>query len=265
MKKVTVFTLFIFGLNTKIVFAQGGFNVDVLPTNVGGRQEFKRLFEQELIYPENSLKKKIGGKVVINFVVMNDSIAANVKPVSSGVPDIDAEAMRLFKLYQWVPAVKKGKYVSATWSVTFEFKPGKYAKICRKRGFTKFEYTSKTDSSGTIYKNPEQFPAYQKGNYVLLDFIKENLEYPPQAKLANLQGTVVVCFVVEPSGLITNIGIVNSVGGGCDQEAIRVFRLLGKWNAAKNKNMIVRSQMTLPFVFQLDNQFKDNSLGEQQK
>ena len=218
--KVIIAVLLLFYFNGN--FAQIAFNVDVLPTNVGGKSEFKRVFEQELIYPESSLKQKIGGKVVFNFSIMKDSTVTNIEASESGAPDINIEAMRLFKLYQWVPAIKEGKYINSNWTATFDFDPEKYSKICKARGFTTFKYLPKTeiDKSGKIYTNPDQIPMYQKGNFALQDFIKENLEYPRQAQISNIQGKVIVRFVVEPTGLVTNIGIDKSLGGGCDQKAL---------------------------------------------
>lgn len=262
MKKNLFIVLFI--LVSNAIFAQEQFNVDVLPTNVGGKTELKRVFDQELVYPSSSLSQKISGKVTFNFTIMKDSSVTNIQASESGAPDINIEALRLFKLYQWVPAVKNGQMVNANWAVTFDFDPYKYSKICRERGFQKFKYLPKIkiDSSGIIYKNPEQMPMYQKGNYALMDFIKENLEYPRQAQLSNLQGTVVLRFVVEPSGLVTNVGVEKGIGGGCDQEALRVLQLI-KWYPAKNENKLVRAQMTFPFYFILNEEFKDNSAGEQ--
>jgi protein TonB len=73
---------------------------------------------------------------------------------------------------------------------------------------------------------------------------------------------VVLRFVVEPSGLMTNIGVKNYVGGGCEEEAIRVLQLI-KWYPAKKNDQLVRVEMTYPFYFILNDEFKDNSLGEQ--
>ena len=78
----------------------------------------------------------------------------------------------------------------------------------------------------------------------------------------SIQGTVVLRFVVEPSGLVTNIGIAKAVGGGCDQEAIRVLQMI-KWYPAKKNEKLVRAQMTFPFYFILNDEFRDNSGGEQ--
>ena len=261
MKKIAIGILLLMSLNG---WTQSSLDVDVLPSNIGGKAEFKRVFEQELIYPESALKEKAGKKVSFSFIVIKDSSVVQIKLYGSGSPAIDAEALRLFKLFQWVPAIKDAQYVSASWSVTFNFDPSKYSKICRARGFQKFTYLndSKIDSSGIINKAPEQLPMYQKGNYALQDFIKANLEYPKQAQLSNIQGTVVLRFVVEASGLVTNIGVQKTLGGGCEQEAMRVLEMI-KWYPGKNEGKLVRSQMSFPFYFILNDEFKDNSGGEQ--
>ena len=264
MKKCKWTILIAMLLIASIQYGQIAFTVDAFPSNVGGKSEFKRVFEQELMYPEQLLKDKTVRKAIINFTLLKDSAVTNIKLTSTGEPLLDAEAMRIFKLYQWVPAIKEGKYVSALWSATFEFDPKRYSKICRERGYQKMSYLpdETVDTSGIVYKDPDQLPMYQKGVYALQDFIKENLEYPRQAQLANIQGTVMLRFVVEPSGLVTNIGVEQSVGGGCDQEAIRVLELI-RWYPGKKNDKLARIQMSFPFYFILNNEFRDNSGSEQ--
>jgi len=240
------------------------YSVDVFPGNVGGKTELKRIFEQELVYPASALEKKTGGKVTIAFVIKSDSTINDVRISESVASEIDAEALRIFRLVQWIPALKEGKHVATQWSVSFEFDPAKYAKICKKRGYTSFNYNAQhqVDSTQNICKIPEQIPIYYKGTYAFEDFIKQNLDYPKQAQLANIQGVVKVRFVVEPSGLVTNIGIEKSVGGGCDQEAMRLIELT-KWQPAVSNGKWVRCQMVVPIYFRLNEEFKDNSAGEQ--
>jgi len=263
MKKILFLSLLFAGLTG---IAQTNFNVESLPTNAGGKAEFKRVFEQELIYPKASLAKKIDGKVTIAFTLRKDSTATDLVVTESPADDIKAEALRLFKYYQWIPAVKNGAYVTTKWEVSFNFDSGKYDKICKERGYRQFKYLPKmqVDSSMKIYEAAEQMPMYQKGNFALQDFIKENLEYPRQAQLSNIQGTVMVSFVVEPSGLPTNVCVTKSVGGGCDQEALRIIQMI-KWYPAKNGDKLVRAQMSYPIYFVLNDDFKDNSAGEQGK
>lgn len=262
MKKIALFSLLCFVL-INYGYTQTNSNTDV-PMNVGGKSEFKRVFEQELIYPKASLAKKVDGKVVINFKVNKDSTVSDVVVIESPAKDLEAEALRIFKLYQWVPAMRGNVNIPAAHTVTFNFDSDKYAKICRDRGFKQFKYIPrmKIDSSFIVHSTAEQMPMYPAGNFALQDFIKQNLEYPRQAQIANIQGTVILRFVVEPSGLPTNIGIEKSVGAGCDQEAIRILEMI-KWYPAKNENTLIRSQMKFPIYFILNEDFKDNSAGEQ--
>jgi TonB family protein len=264
MKKIKILVFIFSAFLTGNCYSQVTAEFDAFPTNVGGKAEFKRVFNQELIYPENSLKKKVGGQVTIYFSIDKDSTVKDVTVSSVAAPDLDKEALRLFYLFKWVPAVKGGNFTFSKWSTVFDFDPEKYSKICKERGYVKFKYLtdSKIDSSVTIYSSGVQMPAYQKGNFALQDFIKENLEYPRQAQLSNIQGTVILRFVVEPSGLMTNIGIEKSIGGGCDQEAIRVLELI-KWYPGKHDDKFARVSMSFPFYFVLNDEFKDNSSGSQ--
>ena len=116
-----------------VTYGQSALLADTPPSNVGGKGEFKRVFEQELMYPEKLLADKTIRKVTINFKINRDSSVTDLKTISSGEQYIDAEAKRIFKLYQWVPSVKDGKNVTTNWSTTFEFDPKKYAKICKQR------------------------------------------------------------------------------------------------------------------------------------
>lgn len=262
MKKNVFIILWMLGINSG--FAQSALTADTPPVNIGGKEEFKRVFDQELIYPKASLARKVDGKVSISFTVKSDSTVEDVKVTESPAKDIEKEALRIFRYYQWIPAVKNGRPITTTWTVNFNFDSGKYHRICKERGFTQFKYLPKmkVDTSLAVYKKADQMPMYQQGTFALQDFIKQNLEYPRQAQLSNIQGTVVVRFVVEPSGLPTNIGIEKSVGGGCDQEALRIVQMI-KWYPAKNDETLVRAQMTYPIYFVLNEEFKDNSSGEQ--
>lgn len=261
MKK-GIISLIIFCFLVSHIFGQIGYNVDVLPSNIGGKTELKRFFKQELRYPQLALEKKEGGEVILEFVIHADSSVSDIKIKKSVSPAIDAEAIRLFKLLQWSPAVKNNQTIASNWSTTFSFEPDKYAKICKERGYVSFAYIAAADTSGNIEKHPQQAPMYVDGIFALKDFIKANLEYPRQAMLSDLQGVVVLRFVVEPSGLVTNIDVKKSVGGGCDEEAIRVLKLI-KWYPAKKDNLLVRAEQTYPFYFVLNDDFKDNTISNQ--
>ena len=244
-----------------IYYAKGG--IDRVADNVGGAIEFKRVFEQEVIYPETALKEGKGGKVELRFLILPDGSTADLKVWKSASPELDAEAIRIFRLLLWKPTIYEGKAEKSYYLLKFNFDPGKYKRIVKRRGYEKPTSPKPlVDSSMVIYAKPDTMPVHPMGPYALADHIAKNLQYPQAAKLQNLQGTVKLSFVVEPSGMMTNIGIVNGVGGGCNEEAIRVLETV-KWIPGVKDGKAVRVSMTIPVNFILNNQFKDNSHSEQ--
>lgn len=84
-------------------------------------------------------------------------------------------------------------------------------------------------------------------------YLAENIVYPPDAKKQGIQGRVVLQFVVDKDGSITNVTAVRDIGGGCGQEAMRVVRNMPKWTPGKQGNSPVRVYYTLPISFKLKN------------
>jgi len=108
---------------------------------------------------------------------------------------------------------------------------------------------TKPEETGEIYTAVEQEPQFPGGNEARLKFIQANLIYPAAAKNAGIQGTVFVTFIVERDGSLTNILILRGIGGGCDEEAIRLIKSMPKWNPAIQRNDQVRVQFNLPIYF----------------
>lgn len=95
----------------------------------------------------------------------------------------------------------------------------------------------------------EQMPAFRG---VLQKYLAEQLEYPTIAKENGIQGTVVIQFVVNEEGKITNPFIAKDIGGGCGEEALRVVRSMPEWLAGKQRGVPVKVQMNLPVKFKLE-------------
>lgn len=94
----------------------------------------------------------------------------------------------------------------------------------------------------------DQMPEFD-GN--LFKFLKDNLTYPRRAVERLTSGTVVLQFVVEHDGTIGNIKILNPVGDGCTEEAMRVLKSMPKWKPGKNKGEPVRVLYNLPVKFSI--------------
>lgn len=89
----------------------------------------------------------------------------------------------------------------------------------------------------------------------MLEFIYKNLQYPAEAKKKKIEGVVVVQFIVEPNGYVSNPEILKDIGEGCGEEAIRLINLMSKknirWTPQPSRSQAKRVQFVLPIRFEL--------------
>ena len=102
-----------------------------------------------------------------------------------------------------------------------------------------------------IFMVVESMPEYPGGEAALYTFLADNIKYPQMAKESGIQGRVFVTFVVEKDGHVTDVRILRGIGGGCDEEAIRVVKSMPKWTPGKQRGKSVRVQYNLPVKFTL--------------
>ena len=82
-------------------------------------------------------------------------------------------------------------------------------------------------------------------------FLSETLSYPSIAKENKIEGTVVVEFIVEKDGSLTNLKVLKDIGGGCGNEAMRIIKMMPKWTPGKQRDMAVRVKMRAPIKFRI--------------
>ncbi len=102
-----------------------------------------------------------------------------------------------------------------------------------------------------IFTVVESMPEYIGGAQELYNYLGTNIKYPVMAKESGIQGKVYVTFVVERDGSITDVNIIRGIGGGCDEEAVRVVSSMPKWKPGKQRGKAVRVQYNLPVRFTL--------------
>ena len=102
-----------------------------------------------------------------------------------------------------------------------------------------------------VFLSVEENPEFPGGPAKLLEYVQKNLKYPLMARESDIQGRVFVGFVVEKDGSISNVRVLRGIGGGCDEEAVRVVQSLPKFKPGKQRGNPVRVQYTLPIVFKL--------------
>lgn len=108
------------------------------------------------------------------------------------------------------------------------------------------------EESNEPFLTVEVNPSFMGGNSEMYKFLGKNLKYPSAAQRANIQGKVFLSFIVEKDGSITDIESLKGIGFGCDEEAIRVMKLMPKWIAGKQNGRNVRVKFTIPVFFKLD-------------
>ena len=102
-----------------------------------------------------------------------------------------------------------------------------------------------------IFTVVEEQPLFPGGDEARIEFLMRNIKYPESAKDIGIQGKVYLSFVVETDGSISQIIVLRGIGGGCDEEAIRVVSMMPKWEPGKQRGKPVRVQFNLPIKFTL--------------
>lgn len=105
-----------------------------------------------------------------------------------------------------------------------------------------------------IFVAVEQMAEFPGGQAALMKWLSQNIRYPEAAQQNDIQGRVVVKFVVEKDGSIGQATIAKGVDKDLDREALRVVKKMPKWQPGKNNGVAVRSYFNLPVTFKLQNQ-----------
>ena len=108
----------------------------------------------------------------------------------------------------------------------------------------------------SVFTVVDEDPEFPGGKDAMTKFIQDSLRYPQMALANNIQGKVYVTFVVEADGSITNPRILRDIGGGCGKEAIRVVKMMPKWEPGKKDGKPVRVQFNLPVNFVITEDMK---------
>ena len=102
-----------------------------------------------------------------------------------------------------------------------------------------------------IFQIVEEMPSFPGGDQEMMVYVSKNIKYPQIARETGIQGKVFVNFVVEPDGSVSNVKILRGIGGGCDEEAMRVVKSMPKWKPGKQRGKPVRVSYNLPVNFRL--------------
>ena len=102
-----------------------------------------------------------------------------------------------------------------------------------------------------VFRSVEQMPQFPGGEAALMKYLQSHINYPPMAAENNVQGRVVVQFVVDKTGKVGEVKVVRSVDKDLDKEAVRVCKSLPKFTPGRQNGQAVSVWYTLPVTFKL--------------
>ena len=120
-------------------------------------------------------------------------------------------------------------------------------------GVQRFKHnaTQAVGNDETVYRSVEQMPQFPGGEAALMKYLKSHINYPPKAAKNNIEGNVIVQFVVKKDGSIGEVKVVHSLEKDLDKEAIRVVKSLPKFTPGRHDGQAVSVWYTLPVSFKL--------------
>lgn len=104
---------------------------------------------------------------------------------------------------------------------------------------------------GEICQTPERLPEYPGGVKAMMEYLNKNIRYPKQCQKMGIKGRVIVQFVINTDGSISDVEVKQKVHPMLDKEAVRVVQEMPKWQPGMQKGKNVRVRFTLPVNFNL--------------
>jgi len=225
--------------------------VEQMPQYTGGEEAMMKYVAENIKYPQAAKDKNISGRVFVSFVIEKDGSVSNVKVVRGIGGGCDEEAARVIKeMPKWKPGMQKGKPVRVNYMMPIFFKldDGQPAKSVKKE---KANNPDMTPDKNGVYQIVEEMPKFPGGEDALMDYVSKNVVYPKEAQEKGISGRVFVGFIVEKDGSVSDVKVLRGIGGGCDEEAVRVISGLPKWKPGKQEGKPVRVSYQMPINFKL--------------
>ncbi len=232
------------------------------PEPLAGKALTKEYIIQNMIYPESDLQNGNNGKVIVSLHVDAKGAGSQYAVKSSFSEAASQNALHLVKTILWKPALNVGIPTDYDTEYEVDYNTKNYKRYWKRHERHTAPLSLEADTSYKIYeyKQLEEVakPYFADGSN-MGKYIADHMEFPAEAKEREIQGTVRLSFVVETDGSVSNIVVVNSVGGGCDNEAIRLLQET-VWIPAEKNGKYVRSTGMQDITFSIGNHnFQDGN------
>lgn len=211
-------------------------------------EKITRIIADHLEYPEAAKTAGVEGDVVVRFVVDEKGKADDFRVLEDpGYGMADAAIKAVKKIGKWSPGKNRGEPVKVLMSVPVKFKLP--------------EKPEAPAAAPDVYVVVDQMPRFQGCNVAddadarkctfnnVLNYMRSQMAYPEEAQKQNITGTVIVKFIVDDKGAVTHATVKQGIGGGCDEEALRLVNAMPVWTPGVQGGKPVKVEMTLPVKF----------------
>ncbi|MDR9364365.1 MAG: M56 family metallopeptidase [Balneolaceae bacterium] len=203
--------------------------VEQMPELIGGLESL----QDKISYPELAKKAGVQGRVYIRFIVNKNGNVENAEVIRGIGSGADEEALRVVSEAKFTPGMQDGNPVRVQYAIPVFFRLG-----------TDSENSSST--SGKVHTTADEMPKLKGG----LEQVMRNIRYPEMAKEAGIEGTVYIQFVVNENGNVEDATVIRGIGGGADEEALRVVRE-ATFEPGYQDGKPIRVQYSIPIQFKL--------------
>ncbi|NVO31398.1 energy transducer TonB [Hymenobacter lapidiphilus] len=213
----------------------------------GGLEAFAQYLADNQQYPTAALQTGAQGTVTVTFVVEKTGSLGEVAVAQPGNALLDAEAVRLIKAApRWTPARHRGGIVRQRQVVPVTFQiPGETGAAATTPA------PAGAADGGTQVVTADRPARPVGGTEAFFEWIQANQKYPALALQRKINGKVMMEFIIEKDGSLTDIKPIKRLGSGLDEEAIRLLKAAPKWEPALYKGQPIKQKMVLPVVFSL--------------
>lgn len=223
--------------------------VEEMPEYPGGTDACMKFLGDNIKYPENAKKNGIEGRVIAQYIVGKDGEISNIQIVRGVAPEIDAEAKRVIAMMpKWKPGKQRGQNVRVYYTIPVTFRLNKNSDAVNRQTSGSTPQVVSPDQEFTVV---EEMPKFPGGPSAAQEYLAKNVKYPAEAYNKGIRGRVIVQYVVEKDGSISNVKVVRGVDPLLDAEAVRVIKSMPKWEPGKQRGQNVRVKYTMPVTFSL--------------
>lgn len=205
---------------------------------------------QNLQYPEAAHTAGVDGSVIVRFVVDEKGKTSEYAVDEDPGYGLGEEAMRVVKkLGKWLPGRNMGEAVKVRMSVPVRFVLDDEPELVEEIVPEVYTIAEKMPRYQGCESSADETEARNCTFQAIAQYMRTGLVYPETAKKQKVTGTVVVKFVIDETGKVTNAVIEEGLGSGCDEEALRLVNSMPQWTPGMQNGRPVKVWQRLPFQF----------------